>query len=160
MIRDTVSKAVLMPTGPCGPRVPGRSCVTFRLAPAVGSARYAIQGGCDLALVALTPPPSPRKSRIRARIDTSGQFVGGQGSEVRGTLFAPLCPATSLQQDQTGTWGTKVPQILIRHPISDIHNTSHNHRRRPKRRWRSLNHDISNGSKRRHEAVTAKISEG
>ena len=61
MTRDTVSKAVLMPTGPRGQRAPGRSCVTLRLAPAAGSARYAIQGGRDLALVALTPPPPPAK---------------------------------------------------------------------------------------------------
>ena len=94
----------------------GRLWATLCLAPAAGSARYAIQGGHDLALVALTPPPPARKSRTRTRIDTSGQLVGGQGSEVRGNVFAPLCPATSLQQDQKGACGTKVPQILIRHP--------------------------------------------
>ena len=61
MTRDMQSKAVLRLTGPRGQRVPGRSCVTLRLAPAAGSARYAIQGGRDLALVVLTPPPPPAK---------------------------------------------------------------------------------------------------
>lgn len=45
--------------GPCGYRALGRSCVTLRLAPVARNARYAIHGGRDLALVALTPPPPP-----------------------------------------------------------------------------------------------------
>ena len=47
--------------GPCEHRAPGSPCVTLRLAPAAGSARYAIQGERDLALVALSLPPPPAK---------------------------------------------------------------------------------------------------
>ena len=59
MTRDMQSKTVLRLTGPREHRAPGRSCVTLRLAPAAGNARYAIHCGRDLALVALTPPPPP-----------------------------------------------------------------------------------------------------
>ena len=62
MKRDTDSKAVLMPTGAREHRALSRPCATFRLAPAVGNARYAIHGERDLALVALNPPPPPQKS--------------------------------------------------------------------------------------------------
>ena len=160
MKRDTDSKAVLRLTGPRGQRVPGRSCVTLRLAPAAGSARYAIQGGRDLALVVLTPPPPPRKSRTRTRIDTSGQLVGGQESGIRGQgeLIRPALTRDIFAVRSNRRLGHK--SASNSYPISDIHNTSHNHRHRPKRRWRTLNHGISNGSKRRREAVTAKISEG
>ena len=57
MKRDTDSKAVFMSTGPREHRVPGSPCVALRLAPVADNARYAIHGGRDLALVALSPPP-------------------------------------------------------------------------------------------------------
>ena len=62
MKQGTESKAVSMLAGPRGHSVSGSPCAPLCLAPAAGNARYAIHGGHDLALVALTPPPPPQKS--------------------------------------------------------------------------------------------------
>ena len=109
MTRDTVSKAVLMPTGPRGQRVPGRPCVTLRLAPAAGSARYAIQGGRDLALVVLTPPPAKIVIR-RQRSD-----VGDQRELIRSALPHAIFAARPKRR----LWH-KAALNSIRHPISDL----------------------------------------
>ena len=83
-------------------RVPGRPCVTLRLAPAAGSARYAIQGGRGLALVAITPPPPPPQ---KSYSNTNRHFRS-------------ICRRSGVRDQRSG--GPYSPRSALRHLCSKI----------------------------------------
>ena len=99
MTRDMQSKAVLRLTGPRGQRAPGRPCAALRLAPVAGNARYAIQGGRDLALIAFTPPPQKSYPRTNKH-------------------FRSTCRRSGVRDQRSG--GTSSPRSAPRHLCSKI----------------------------------------